>query len=212
MDTFLDSVQPDFSDSECESVPQNTYVKLQSLAPSRSVRHLFLSVKPESFLFDCIISQLPVEVFRITQENVTCGSIAYVGDDAFVILDCPLIRFAVTDIVESCEHLVCLGSQIYRKDMCATLSTVPELNSSPRDIVVGGLHAFLLTEAIKMGTKASVIMNFHSSIRVEFDGLWALWERMHEYFLQDLLKLEPSRLAETFRKVCPINKKVPLYS
>jgi hypothetical protein len=212
MDAFLDSVEPDFSDSECEPSLDTQYVKLQSIAPKRSVRNLFISAKPESLIIDCILSQLSVEVFRITHAKDTCGSIAYVGDDAFVILDSPLFRFSVSDIVESYDHLVLLGSQIYRKDVCAILSTVPDLRSSPRDFVVDGLQAFLLTEAIKIGAKGSVIMNLHSSIRVEFDSLWALWEKLHECFLQDLPKLEPVGFAQTFRRACPINTKVPLYS
>ena len=213
MDSFLDSMEPEFSCSEFDGPAKNRYVTIQSSAPTKEVNRLVVACRPESILLEEMC-----EFVHATSHPVTCtdgslvGSMFYFGEDAILILDDPSLRFSIADIVHDFQRIIVLSSQMYRVNSCVVLSTDANQTTAPRDIVVESIQAFLLTEAIKINKQASAIINLHTSIRVEFDGLWRLWETLSSSVLGGFPKVNPADVANRFRRACPLNKKVPLYS
>jgi hypothetical protein len=212
MDHFLDSVEPDFSDSEYDLRPQNRLVKLDSTSPKRSVSRVIVASHPDSIVLDEILVQTGAPSSPITSASGPVGTLYYVGNDAVISFNNSVTRFALCDLIDDYTHLVVLASQMYRTNMCAILSTDAKLTTAPRDLAIDSMAAFLLTEAIKSGKQASAVVNLHTSIRAEFDGLWNLWETISHTILQGWPRIDPRVVANRFRKECPLNKKIPLYS
>ena len=213
MDSFLDSYEPDFSDSESNMQSKRRYLEIKSSAPKRVVNRVVVAVRPESILVEELQILIGAPWFSVECSNgSSVGSMFYFEDDLILCVEDPSVRFSVMNLVDDFKHIVVIGSQMYRDNKCITLSTDPNQTTAPHDLAVDGIQGFLLTEAIKARKQGSVILNLHRSIRVELDGLWMLWETLTASALSGFPKMDLTGVADRFRRVCPLNKKVPLYS
>ena len=208
MTAYLNSIQPDLSDSDSDQLDESRFLKIRMTGVMRKVSQLVFCTKPESAVISALLDQHSVG----TEIIPDIGSISYIGNSAFVLLESTKYRFAISDLVESYEHLIVLTSKHGRSDICSVMSTNPKFNCAKRGLSLEGLPAFLVTDALKDGKQATALINVHSSIRVEFDGLWALWESLIKISSSDLPELDMSKTADRFRRDSPLNTKIPLYS
>jgi hypothetical protein len=215
MNAFLDSIEPDFSDYEEEGEISVEFPKLKVIGiDGRSVRVVIVASGPESVAISHVITSETMS-FPI-HDTKTCsrvGDVYMIGEDALVILLKPLL-FDPSDMFDSFHKLIVLTSINDKTDGLHVISndhSISIKSTTTPSHGISGMPAHLLTDSIVSGrSNCTVLVNVHTSMRVEVDGIVGLWNALcTEFINNDTTQL---RIVNEYKKKYPVNRKFPLYS
>jgi hypothetical protein len=219
MDAFLDSIEPDFSDDEEEGevVAEISILDLSGKSKP-SVKTVIVASGAESVSVSHLVSvNTPTLPIYYKKTSTKVGDLYIVGQEGLLILSKPIL-FDPKDLFESYDQLVVLASVQDKEDGIHIISSDPKITTAIKSTTdlsqgISGMPAHLLTDSMASGnTNCTIIVNVHTSIRVEVDGIVGLWEILLEHFLQNNQDTTSKKILADFKKKYPVNRKFPLYS
>ena len=211
IESYIDSLIPSISDDEEELSMSPSIPTASIFEPFGPVDILVVACKPSS----CAFAHLaPADVRSITANERPIGHAFTVNNNGFIVLEKDT-KVDLSKIFDSFNQAIVLTS---RQGPCDGLMF---MSSSPRSVpdgtsalnsAVTGIAALIFTDCASQGIECSVVVNEHRSIRVELDGVMGL-----AHVLGKLIDIpvDPRAITEistNFRKLVPINARVPLYT
>ena len=207
---YVDSVVPSFSDDDDESKSLSVPV-IRFQGERVSVPTVVLAGKPSSATvlhFACNASRTGDLYMndRIVGKSFVSGQVGYIclAVETSVILN---------DIFTGFNRVIVLVSRQAPQSQMTFISTDPEvkLNGiSSMDSPLTGMAARVFTESVMSGYECVVIINEHRPIRVEAHGIIELYSSLSQ--LVPLPVKQEEFVMSSFKKLVPINSRVPLYS
>ena len=206
LDNFLESIDAPFSDDE-DSFPVASMKPEVALIHSKcSVSTVVVAVAPSSAAISGLVDPVhPVAHISVASKQIgtafVTDSVGYVSIDANM-------SFEIASIFVNYNRVIVLHSQQGPSDNILCLST-GVLPAKELDSPVTGLPARIMTRCIIDGVECTILVNQHRSIRVELVGLFD----MHAS-LSACLNCKPNTesVKTAFKRLVPINTKVPLYT
>jgi hypothetical protein len=211
IENYIDSLIPSISDDEDEITVIPSIPTASVLDPFGPVYTLVVASKPSS----CAFAHLyPAEVRSITTNGRPIGYAFTVNNDGFIVVENDM-KVNLGIIFESFKRVIVLTSRQGPHDGLMFMSSTPRPvaeGTTSLKTAVTGIAARIFTECSSQGIECSVVVNEHRPIRVELDGIVGLAQVLGKIIG---IPVDPRALAEistNFRKVVPINSRVPLYT
>ena len=221
MDGFLDSCEPEFSDFEDNNNPDLAYPVLRAEGSPLHAKTVIISAGPETLSVSHLIGPDTVTsmIYLDSRSEKAVGRIHLLADQTVLItLGAPQL-FSLHDLVDKYDKLIVLTSMnstsqngVYVVGIDNTVKVDSNLSQLPCGLT--GMAAHFLTESMIDGqNKCTVIVNVHTSIRVELDGLIDMWQAISRSGLvNDSQPQSEQTIISEFKKKYPVNRKFPLYS
>lgn len=207
---YVDSVVPSFSDDE-ENHESRSLIRLRFDGERSKVNAVVLAAKPSSATilhFACNSTHMG----DIYMNERIVGRSFTLGQTGFVCLDMEL-AVDLGEIFTSYNRVIVLASKQGQQSQVRFISTDPTIKLDEiecLDSPLTGMAARLFTESAMLGHKCVVLVYEHKPIRAELHGVIELYSALAQ--LVPLPVKQEESVMKCFKKLAPINSRVPLYS
>ena len=209
LDNFLDSVDVFSSDDEIVEQP-DFHVKVSISTDRLFAETTVVAARPSSITFSYLFDSDEGIPIICNATKAVIGRVVLFRGIAFVSVNRQQTRFNVSDIVET-SRIIVLHSQQSRSNSII-MFTSSSLSPGNRPIpTFGGLAADQYTQCLIRGLECTVIINEHTSIQADLDGIMSQWHALSK-LVPEIADYSEDRVKQEFKRVFPINKKVPLYT
>jgi hypothetical protein len=208
---YDDAVIPAFSDDEVPEEYGLKVIKLDVSSKCSFAESVVIAAKPSSIAISHLVDSVQSQPIRC--DGVVVGTMSQSTTKCYVILEREVF-FDVHDICDNFKEIVVLGSRQGPADDVGVLSTVTEdpVLKGVKQVTSGisGMAAHMATTARTNGFKCTIFLNEHLSIRVTLESLYCLSETVCKAL--NLPAPKADVLSSQFKKIVPINSRVPLYT
>lgn len=206
MDHFLDSIEPSISDEENWDQNMQFFPTVTVSGEIRKVTTAVIATFPESIALSPLIQDRPKST--ILNGDAVIGDVVYTDAHAFLLLR-EDARFNLAQVVDA-DSVVVISSARSGNDHVSALSERFSTHIPKTQLAIEGVAADQLTQSMIQSKSCMVLVNEHTSIRVELDGLFALAQGLAHVL--GLPQPDVESVTKEFKRQVPINKKVPLYT
>lgn len=206
MDQFLDTIELSISDEEHWDQDMKFFTTVTVSGEIRRVSAAVIATFPDSVALSPFIRDRPKST--ILDGDAVIGDVVYTDTHAFLLLRKD-VRFNLAQVVLA-DSVVVLISARSGIDHLSALSERFPTNIQQKQLAIGGVAADQLTQSMIQNKSCLVLVNEHTSISVELDGLVALAQELTHVL--GLPNPDVESLTKEFKRQVPINKKFPLYT
>jgi hypothetical protein len=207
---YVDSVVPSFSDDE-ERPESRSVSRLRFDGERSKVNTVVLAAKPSSATirhFACNSTHMG----DIYMNERIVGRSFTLGQTGFACLDMEL-AVDLGEIFASFDRVIVLASRQGPQSQVRFISTDPTVKLNEieyLDTPLSGMAARLFTESAMLRRQCVVLLYEHRPIRAELHGVIELYSALAQ--LVPLPVKQEECVMKSFKKLVPINSRVPLYS